>query len=285
MASNLLLKLSESQKNTKTMKLKTIAMISQTLLGAALLGYGQAQAQGSPHAGNKPGTGVPASQPPATGEPDRQTNPGTPAPNTSNRNQGGNQARSNSQAGSEVDWENAEKSDMTLAEIPDAARNTLNSVTEDGKLADKVTRMKKGDQKVFMATVDRENGEDLHILVKEDGTVMKTKQKVDPATLPPSVRNSIETKLGANASTSDREVYRVIANNETTYMVRTSAEGEDEKGSKLHIDSTGQVIDKPMRNQHRSDGANSQDQTHKRDSASVGSQTPGTSTATPERRD
>ncbi len=293
------------------MKFKVFVTVTHTLLGAALLGYGQQQHDrnavgGNPTAdevtGQPAGSSTPRQQtndpqasPPTGGtlgnrptNSDSETNTATDSqadrPTTSKSATGGSgsenkaQKRSSAQMDPEVDWEKAEKKDMPMSQIPERARNTLTTVTKDGKLAEQVTRLTKDEHEVFKATVNRENEKDLHIFVKEDGTVVKTKQMVDLASAPESVRNTVESKMGKD-SPDAKEVHRVIANDETTYVVsKTAKEGNERK--KLVLDNTGKVIekkDKMEKNQmNRKDADRDADQTDRPASSTTGDTGTGT---------
>ncbi len=179
----------------------------------------------------------------------------------------------------DVDWDKADKSEMPLSAIPDRARNTITTLGKDGKIGDGITRLSKDDQQVFKATVNRENEEEIHVFVKEDGTMMKTKQKIELSSAPQSVRSTIDSKLGADSSAANREVYRVMADNETTYVV--GKPGDDNKGKSLHIDSTGNEIEKGKYGKTSANG-NASDQNR---SASPPAVRPGSGAATDQPRD
>jgi len=303
------------------MKLKTFATATTTLLGAALVGYGQTQteqrpdsvlgassteqtsgaagtsatadqgrtgtAAGQPQTGG-PGAGVGAGGPTGTGQTQQAgqagqaaqpgqagqpTQPGQPGQaaqpgqagqagqpgqpgETTQPGQAGQQQQQQqpgqqtepgvegteaeraqrAQAMRELDWDDAEESQMQLNEIPERARNTLTTVTTGAQLEQQITRLNKDDHEVFRATVTRANEQDLHIFVAQDGTVVKTMQQVNFADAPESVRNAIREEVGEEP----QELHRVIAADETSYVAKA---GEAEDAPKIRVDNTGSVIE------------------------------------------
>ena len=138
---------------------------------------------------------------------------------------------------------NAEQKPLPLAEAPQAVKDTLRTVTEGQALNQQLTLLTKNDLKVFRATVDRENEEDLHIFVQQDGTVVQTKQKLDFADAPQSVKNAIQQELGDNQA-QPKELYRVIADGETTFVAATGGEGA--QAQMIQVDNTGNIIEDPQ---------------------------------------
>lgn len=220
-----------------------------TMLGASLLSYGQATGTtggrsqsttdrvGSPSAQGTTTRDTTMEQSRAAG--DRQQAAGqADFRGEADQAQSGQAQRDTSrpqdtQALREMSWEDAQAADVQLTEVPEAARNTINTVASGAK----VQRLSKDGQDVYCATVDRANEEDLKIFVQNDGSVIKTTQQIKFSDAPASVRSAISKQLGG-ADAEPKAIHRVIANEETSYEASTGQQGQT-----LRVDSSGKVLD------------------------------------------
>lgn len=256
------------------MKLKKFTITTTTLLGAALLAHGQAQdrdtlaeernttEQSSPEAGAADRADAERPQEGAATQNDSEMRQGenTGSQEATEGRENAEQTANNSSDGKfsdeikmteaeraekavklrEMNWSDAEESEAQLSEIPERARNTLETVTAGASLNDAITVLKKDDHQVFKAEVTRENEENLHIVVQNDGTVVHTKQKVEFSDAPESVQNAIKERLD-DGMDAPSELYRVIANEETSYVAKAKADDDDKK--MIRVDNTGNFIE------------------------------------------
>lgn len=210
------------------MKKRTIATVTLTMLGASLVGFGQATDR----------AGSSATQRQQAQKAD-QTETQAPA---------GQAQAQDTQALREMNWDDAQSAKIQLTELPQAARDTIRSIAPNAE----VTRLSKEGQEVYRATVDRANEEDLHVFVQKDGTVVKTQQQIKFSDAPASVRNAISQQIGG-ADAEPKALHRVIANNETSYLATTSREGQ-----MIRVDSSGKILDskgQPAAGQQGSSGS------------------------------
>ena len=137
-----------------------------------------------------------------------------------------------------MSWEGAQSTQMQLDEIPQRARDTLQSATAGGKLNDQVTLLSKNGKQIFRATVNRAGEQDLYLFVQQDGTVVQTKQKVGFNEAPISVQNAIRQQLGGGQQPND--LYRVIEGDQTSFV---ASSGEGQQAKMIRVDNTGNVLD------------------------------------------
>jgi hypothetical protein len=141
------------------------------------------------------------------------------------------------QAMRELNWEDAQEAQVQLNELPQAARNTLNTVTAGAQVNQQATRLTKDNYEVFRATVNRAGQEDLQIFVAQDGSVIQTKQSIPFSEAPQSVQKTLREQLG---ETEPQQVERVIADDETFYVASKGPEGP--QAQKIRVDNTGRLV-------------------------------------------
>jgi hypothetical protein len=216
-----------------TMKMKSLTTVAMTMLGAAFMSQGQTSGRTGSQGGADPSGSAVA---PGVAE---EQDAGRAAA-ADERQQSGQAQRDaaqpqDTQALRKMDWGDAEASEIEIREVPQAARDTLNTVAEGAQ----VSRLTKEGQEIFRATVDRANEEDLHIFVQNDGTVIKTMQQIRFTDAPESVRNAISKQLGGGEDAQPKALYRVIANQETSYVA--SSAGDDQ--ATIQVDPSGKLLD------------------------------------------
>jgi hypothetical protein len=206
------------------MKYRTIATATMTMLGASLISFGQATGTASDRASSSATDRQRAGEADYRSDTDRKTE---------NQAQSGQAQRQDIQALREMNWDDAQAAQVKLGELPQAVRDTFQSVAPNAQ----ISRLSKEGQEVYRATVERANEEDLHVFVQSNGSVIKTTQQIKFSDAPASVRSAISQQLGG-ADAEPQALQRVIANNETSY-VATSGRG----GQMIRVDSSGKILD------------------------------------------
>jgi hypothetical protein len=124
-------------------------------------------------------------------------------------------------------WEGAEKTEVSLEDVPERARNTIQGIVDDSAAdsAEQIVRLEKDDEKVFHAKIAPEDEKELQIFVQEDGTVVSTIQETDFTAAPQNIRAAVEQELTGEA-TQPEEFHRVMVRGQTGYVAKVEAEDE-----------------------------------------------------------
>lgn len=142
-----------------------------------------------------------------------------------------------------MDWSDAEEREEQLSNVPERVRNTLTTVADEGQIEDKIVVRTKDGHTVYCATIERSNEENLKIFVQPDGTVVKTKQKVDFSDAPQAVQTVFRNKAGGDQDSQPQQLHRIIADDQTFYTAAGNKEDKKKGGDKLIVDNSGRAID------------------------------------------
>jgi hypothetical protein len=266
------------------MKFRSLATASTSLLGAALVGYGQTQTEqrpdhpvGAPATEQTSGAAGASTTPPIPGTAHDRGPTDDPRDLSQPRDgltgsvqqqqraaaeqQAGQQQAGQQQAGQQpqelegteaeraalaeqrrqMAWHDAEESPIQFNELPQRARNTLEVVTAEGEMPQQVVRLTKEDHEIYRATFARQQAQDLHIFVQNDGTVIQTKQQIEFTDAPQTVRNAIRSELNLEGDAQpEQQIHRIIVGDETHYALAP----EGDQGRMVHIDSGGQLVER-----------------------------------------
>jgi hypothetical protein len=242
------------------MKLKAFVSGVTAIFTASMV-YGQ----GPPQPGQQPGTPrvTPGQQQPGQPGADQQQQPGQPGvtrPGQQQQRQETPQARQQpgqqqqaqdiQQLASQYQqWEGAEKTEVSLEDVPERARNTIQGIVDDSTAdsAEQIVRLEKDDEKVFHAKIAPEDERELQIFVQEDGTVVSTVQETDFTAAPQNIRTAVQQELTGEA-TQPEEFHRVMVRGQTAYVAKVEAEDETKL---IFISQEGETTELKPENENR----------------------------------
>lgn len=232
------------------MKLKAFVSGVTAIFTASMV-YGQ----GPPQPGQQPGTPrvTPGQQQPGqpgVTRPDQQQQRQQETPQARQQPGQQQQAQDIQQLASQYQqWEGAEKTEVSLEDVPERARNTIQGIVDDSTAdsAEQIVRLEKDDEKVFHAKIAPEDERELQIFVQEDGTVVSTVQETDFTAAPQNIRTAVQQELTGEA-TQPEEFHRVMVRGQTAYVAKVEAEDETKL---IFISQEGETTELKPENQNR----------------------------------
>lgn len=214
------------------MKLKAFVSGTTAIFAATMVAYGQSpgQAPATPAGSPTQQERQTPQQRPGQQTPGQQTPQGqqTPGQQTPQARQGAQEQRTIDQLATEYqEWEDADRSTVSLENVPERARNTIQGIVDESQAdsADEIVQLEKDNEKVFHAKIPRDDDKTMQVFVQEDGTVVSTIQETDFSAAPQNIRTAAEGEL-TGESTEPEEFHRVTMRGQSAYVAKV--EGEDE---------------------------------------------------------
>jgi hypothetical protein len=151
-------------------------------------------------------------------------------------------------------WEGAERTEVSLEDVPERARNTIQGIVDDSTAdsAEQIARLEMDDEQVFHAKIAADDEKELQIFVQEDGTVVSTVQQTDFTAAPQNIRTAVEQELTGDA-TEPEEFHRVMVRGQTAYVAKVEAEDETKL---ILISQQGETTELTTENQNQNQSPN-----------------------------
>jgi hypothetical protein len=148
-------------------------------------------------------------------------------------------ARTGETAGqpAEPDWRGADHQDMELGQVPAAVHEGLRQAAVGGRLGGEVTRMRFGQQELFLGRVEMAGAEQVHVYVDSQGQLVKTQQATDLKHVPVAVQQAARQH---DPQQDVDQVTREISNGEVSYIMELQQ--DDGRTRRIQMDEGGRIL-------------------------------------------